>query len=80
MKKVYVVIDAMLDFPEDLPSVIGVFETKEDANKCEQDYIAGCEKDVEELGEYAYGAKDNTLIIESTLNQEVIECPMNKQS
>ena len=68
MKKVYVVIDAMLDIPRSEPGVIGVFETKEAATKRKQDYIAGCEKDVEELGEYAYRAKDNTLIIESTLN------------
>ena len=68
MKKVYVVIDAMADIPRSQPGVIGVFETKEAAAKRKQDYIAECEKDIEELGEYAYGAKYNTLIIESTLN------------
>jgi hypothetical protein len=69
MKKVYVVIDAMLDIPRSQPGVIGVFETEDAATKRKQDYIAECEKDVEELGEYAYGAKVNTVIIESTLNK-----------
>ena len=69
MKKVYVVIDAMLDIPRSQPGVIGVFETEDAATKRKQDYIAECENDVEELGEYAYGAKVNTVIIESTLNK-----------
>jgi len=68
MKKVYVVIDAMWDFVEGCPDVVGVFETEEAAIKCKQDYIKESEEsEFQSQEEYFYGAKDSTLIIESTL-------------
>ena len=58
MKKVYVVIDALRDFVDAEPDVIGVFEREEDAKKCKEGYINAYEDS---------RVEDNTMIIGSTL-------------